>query len=301
MPVLCARCGTQNPDGNLYCQACGNPLMAPAPGGVATAVAPGGIPGPPPGPPPGYAPPMVAPGVYQSPYYTPTGPGVQVHRTPWTVVVAGVVALVLVMAGAGTALALLGNHNKNSGGNSTSSNATTGIGAGLASPSPGVTPSPIASPVSTSATTESNDGVTLTVPVGWTVQAKDTETIILIDPDSEGSLTVESGASSPAANALDNKKQIDDYFTSNYPDARACPNTTTANTTFNGVSGISWVLCFTVTVGSRSVAGAASLFVGANGSGSMYYLVMLVTQQNNLANYVGICKPVLDTIQWKLS
>lgn len=224
----------------------------------------------------------------------------QIHRTPWTLIVAAVVALVLVMAGAGTAMALLANHNKN-GDNNASSNTTTGIGAGLASPSPGVTPSPIASPVSTSATSESNDGVTVTVPVGWTVQAKDTESMVLVDPDSEGAVTLASGTSSPAATALDNKGQIDSYFKSNYPDARPCANTTTSNTTFHGVTGISWVLCFTVTSGSQSVAGAASLFVGANSGGSVYYLVMVVTRESNLASYVGICKPVLDSVQWKLS
>jgi hypothetical protein len=293
MPAMCARCGAQNPDGNLYCQSCGTPLM-PAPGGVATAVAPSAIPGPPPGPPPGFAPPAAAPGGYQSPYYAPVGPGVPVQRTPWTLIVAGVVVLILVMAGAGTVLALAGNHNN-------ASTPTHGLTSELPSPSPGGTPSPVASPVSTSATTESNSGVSVTVPPGWTVQAKDNETIILTDPDSTGSVTVASGPSSPAASAQDNKNQIDGYFKTNYPDARTCPNTTTTNTTFNGVGGISWVLCFTVTSGAQSVAGAASLFVGANGGGSVYYLAMVVSRQSNLQSFLTLVKPVLQSVHWKLS
>lgn len=297
MPVLCARCGAPNPDGNAYCQSCGSPLAAPVPAEVATAVAPpSAIPGPPPGPPPGFPAPVMGPGGFQSPYYTPTGPVPPVHRTPWTLIIAGVVALVLVMAGAGTALALLGSH-KNSPPSTTTSG---GLGSALSSPSPGVTPSPVASPVTTSATTQSNDGVTVTLPAGWSVVSSNSETIVLSDPDGGGSVLLASGTSSPPQTALDNKSQIDDYFKNNYPDAQSCPNTTTANTTFNGVTGISWVLCFTVTAGGHSVPGTASLFVGANSSGTVYYLVMVVTQQGNLASYLNVVKPVLQSVQWKL-
>ncbi len=302
MALACARCGTQNPDGNLYCQACGSPLAAPPPHGVATAVAPGAIPGPPPGPPPGFAAPAYGGAAgYQSPYYTPAGPPVPMHRTPWTLIVAGVVALVLVMAGAGTVLALLGSRN-NGGGNPSGGTATTiGIGAGLASPSPGVTPSPVASPVSTTGTTESNDGVSVAVPAGWTVQSKDSETIVLLDPNTTGTVTVASGSSVPAATSQDNKTQIDSYFKQNYPDAAPCAGTSASTTTFHGVGGIAWQLCFTVTSGGNSVRGEASLFVGANQSGSVYYLLMLVSRQDNMGTFIKTAAPVMAGIQWKLS
>src|SRR5438105_5560935 len=116
--MTCARCGVQNPDGNLYCISCGTPLTAPA--AVATAPMPGPPQGPPPqgppsgyqvGPPIGIAPPMAPPGAYQSPYYTPTGPVPPVHRTPWMLIIAGVVALVVLMAGCGTALAIIGHRS----------------------------------------------------------------------------------------------------------------------------------------------------------------------------------------------
>ena len=106
--MTCARCGAQNPDGNLYCMSCGTPLTAPsavatAPmQGAPSAPPPGPLPGPPPGPPPGIAPPTG----YQSPYYTPAGPVPPLHRTPWMLIIAGVVALVVLMAGCGTALAI---------------------------------------------------------------------------------------------------------------------------------------------------------------------------------------------------
>ena len=129
MALTCARCGAQNPDGNLYCQACGTPLAAPA--GVTS----GAFPGPPPGPPPGMAPP---PPAYASPYYAPAGAPVPVHRTPWTLIVAAVVALVVLVGGFGTAFAILKN-----GGSPSTSGAAIGD---VASPTPGLSSSPIASP-----------------------------------------------------------------------------------------------------------------------------------------------------------
>lgn len=205
----------------------------------------------------------------------------------------GVAGLVVLMAGCGTALAVIGSHTKVT--------VAGGVGSDIPSPSPDLIPSPVASPVSTTATTESNAGVVVPIPPGWTVQSKDNETIILTDPDSSGSVTVASGGSNPVQSALDNKNTIDAYFNSNYPDARNCPNTSPTNSTFNGVKGISWTLCLTVTASGHSVAAAASLFAGANSSGNVYYIVMVVTQQSNLQNYLNNAKPVLQGIHWKLS
>src|SRR5438132_11859140 len=83
MALACPRCGTQNPDGNAFCQACGTPLAAVAPAAVA---------GPPPDlPPPVVGPPPSVPAPsYQSPYYAPA-PGAAlppVHRAPWVRIIA---------------------------------------------------------------------------------------------------------------------------------------------------------------------------------------------------------------------
>src|SRR5438270_10464251 len=137
MALTCARCGAQNPDGNLYCQACGTPLTAA--GGVATAAPSGPPPGAYAGPPVGIPPPVAAPGGYQSPYYTPQGVAAPVHRTPWMLIIAAVLALTVLMAGLGTALAVIGNRNSPGG---------SGIGSPLTSPAPGVTPTPVGSPTS---------------------------------------------------------------------------------------------------------------------------------------------------------
>jgi len=133
------------------------------------------------------------------------------------------------------------------------------------------------------------------------VANKDSESIVLTDPNSEGSVTGASGGSSPAQTALQNKATLDSYFKQNYPDTRLCPGSSVANTTFNGARGVSWSLCFTLTAGGHSVAAAASLFTGANSSGSVYYVVMVVTREDNLKAYIAEAKPVLSGIHWKLS
>src|SRR5438552_7078372 len=287
MALTCARCGVQNPDGNLYCQACGAPLTAPA---APAANAPL------PGPPPGMAPPVLAgPAGYGSPYYTPTGPTVPVHRTPWMVIIAGVVALVVLMAGCGTALAVLGSRG--------TAGTTGGLGtADVPSPTPAVTPSPVASPPTKQlgSTTESNDGLSVPVPSGWSVSSKDSESIILSDPNGEGEVTLASGGSSPPQTAQDNKSSIDTALKNKYPDTRSCPNTTTTTGTFSGAKGISWTLCFTLTNGVHSVPAAASIFAGANSNGSVYYVVIVLTRQDNLQSYLTMAKPLLSGVHWKL-
>jgi len=289
MALTCARCGAQNPDGNYYCQACGTPLTAAAP-------PPAPIPGPPPGPPPGLAPPMAAgPGGYMSPYYSPAGIATPVHRTPWMLIIAGVVALVVLMAGCGTALAVFGSRG---------AQGPTGGGiAELPSPTPFTSPSPVASPTSTplGSHTESNDGVSVTLPTGWTVADKDSETIVLYDPGPEGEVTLASGAMSPAASAQDTMNEINNELKAKYPDTRSCPNTKTTPGSFNGVNGVSWTVCFTITEGAHSVAAAASMFAGANANGSVYYVAFVLTKQDNLNQYLVIAKPVLASVKWKLS
>jgi hypothetical protein len=216
-----------------------------------------------------------------------------VHRTPWTMIIAAIVALVLVMVGAGTAIALIGAHNSNTGANTFTNQ--------LPTPSPASTPTPIGSPTPIqSGSNVSNDGLTLPLPAGWSVASKDTESITIVNPNGDGSVTAASGSSSPSATAQANKADIDKYFSGKYPDTKNCPNTSTTNGTLNGAAGIFWILCFTLTSGNQSFPAAAALFAGANSDGSIYYLVMLVTSQNNLSAFIGQTKPILQGITWKL-
>ncbi len=289
MALTCSRCGTQNPDGNSFCQACGTPLAAAAP--TPPTGPPPGAPPPVMGPPPGIPPP-----VYQSPYYTPAAgaPQAPVHRTPWVLIISAVLALVVVMAGCGTALAFLNTRNA-------SQTNSTGLGSDLPSPSPAGTPTPIPSPSSKPGgpARASIPTLSLTVPAGWEIANKDGESITIQDPEGD-SVTVASGASSPPQTAQQNKDSIDKVFTDRAPDAKLCPNTKVTTGSINGASGIFWQLCFTLTSGSQSLQAGAPMFAGANADGSVYYLVILLTPVSNMNNFITQSRPVLASIQWVL-
>jgi hypothetical protein len=284
MAITCARCGTQNPDGNQFCQACGTPLavaaMQPAPPVSA-------LPGPPAAPPP-------PPPGYQSPYYAPSavGPQPPVHRTPWTLIIAAIVVLVLLMAGCGTAIAVLGSR-------SSGNNQGAGI---LPSPSPAGTPSPVGNPTpgTTASGTVSNAGVAFTLPSGWTVVNKDDQSITISNAGSTGSITIGSGASNPAQNAQQNKDTVDKFFQNTYPDTKTCAGSKTQTATLNGATGIVWELCFTLTSGGQSIPAAAPLFAGANADGSVYYVIVILATQADVKTFVADAGPILDSIQWKL-
>ena len=290
MALTCARCGTQNPDGNQFCQACGTPLSA-----AAAAPPPAPPAGPIPGPPPGAPPPT-----YQSPYYAPTGAGQPaVHRTPWVLIISAVVALVLVMAGCGTAIAVLGSRTASQGNSG-------GIGSQLPSSTPAGSPSSIQSPIPSpspgpgGSNIVSNAALSITVPAGWNVINKDDESISLTDPSGTGSVTIASGSSSPPQTAQQNKDTLTKAFQSHYPDTKTCPNSKTTTGTLNGAQGIFWELCFTLTAGGQSIQAGAPMFTGANANGNVYYAVVLVTTADNMANFASAARPLLLSIVWKL-
>jgi hypothetical protein len=286
MAVTCARCGTQNPDGNQFCQACGTPLAVAA---AQPSAPPSALPGPPSGPPP-------PPPGYQSPYYAPSavGPQPPVHRTPWTLIIAGIVVLVLLMAGCGTAIAVLGSRS--------TGNSTNPGGGLLPSPSPAGTPSPVATPTpgTTSSGTASNNGVAFNLPAGWSIVNKDDQSITVTNANSQGSITIASGPSNPAQTAQQNKDTLDKYFQKQYPDTKTCPGSKTSTGSLNGANGIVWQLCFTLTSGSQSVPATAPLFAGANTDGSVYYAILILTTQADVKAFVTAAGPLLDSIQWKL-
>ncbi|TMF01123.1 MAG: zinc-ribbon domain-containing protein [Chloroflexi bacterium] len=301
MALVCPRCATQNPDGNTFCQACGSPLNAPPPAPAMPVVA---VPASPfteppayttPPPPAAYAPPPPPPAAYQSPFYPPGSGAVQppVHRTPWLVIIAIVVVLVLVMAGVGTVIAVGFAHSSNQAASDIKQ---------LSSPSPAGSPSPVpsSSPSPTTPTSASNAGLAVPLPDGWVVEAQDSETITLVNPGSTGSITIASGSSSPSQNAQQNKSTVDAFFKEQFPDTKNCTGSKTTTGSLNGVAGISWELCFTLTSGAQSVPAAALLFVGANPSGSAYYAMYMLTIASNMPAFSKECGPILKGIQWKL-
>ena len=333
MAMACARCGTQNPDGNQFCQACGAPLTAaappPMPGAAPGAQLPGPpmapppppmpgaapgaqLPGPPMAPPPPpmqAAPPGYPPSPYQSPYYSPVGGGPQqpVHRTPWALIVGVIVALVVIMSGCGIVIAVVGvNHvsQSNTAGILPSPTPKTNPSP-EASPNPDVTPSPKSSPKSSpkpsgGGKTVSNANLSLTLPSGWTVSSQDDQQISLTPPSNDGSVTIGSGPSNPPQTAQQNKDTLDKFFANQYPDAKDCPNSTTDTGDLDGAKGIFWELCFTMTSSSSSFPAGAPLFVGANSDGSDYFTAILITKADNMDKFITEATPVLQSIKWKL-
>ena len=319
MAIACSRCGTQNPDGNQFCQACGASLAAVAafPGG--SAPLPGPQPGPPAPPPmsggmtPAQAPPA-PPGPYgapgYSPYYPPSagGPQQPVHRTPWVLIVGVIIGLIVILSGCGIVIAVVGVNRtstptKTSGILPKPTPATSPSPAATPTGSPTATPrpSPKATPSSGGGKTVSNAGETITLPTGWSVASKDDQTISLIPPSNDGSVTIASGPSNPAQTAQQNKATLDKFFQNSYPDTKDCPSSHTNTSDLMGANGIFWELCFTFTSSGSSFPAGAPLFAGANKDGSNYFVVILITKVENMDNFITAATPVLQSIQWKLS
>ncbi len=300
MALTCARCGTQNPDGNRFCTSCGTPLVPVAQPArvptVATAPPPATAYAPPPAA--AYAPLPPQPG-YQSPYYAPQPgmPGPSVHRTPWVLIISIVVAVILVLSGVGTVLALTAGHKNSQAGGFQSISSPSPI----ASPSAGETPQPSPSQPASGGSSVSNDAESVAVPGGWQVVNKDANSISLQSPNSDGALTIASGPNSPPATAQQLKDQIDKQLAAKYADAGPCKGSGTDTGAIAGVNGIFWTECFTLTSGGQSVAVGEPLWVGANSNGSVAYVVVLQTTQDNLETFIKECLPILQNgITWKL-
>lgn len=265
------------------------PAAAPAPPAAAPAWGVVAAPAPPaPAPPLAYASP---PGL-ASPYYSPVGaaPQAPVHRTPWTLIIAAVVVLIVVMAGCGTAVALITNK----------ASVTGGITSDLPSPTPAGSPSPLASPSPIAgATVASNDYLTVPVPPGWQVAHKDSQVIALLSPNGLGSMVVASGPLSPTSTAQAGKDSIDKTFQTKYPGAQNCAGTSPKNGTLNGASGIFWTLCYTVVHSGNSFPAASALFVGVNSNGSIAYLLELATSAGNMDGFRVETKAMVQGIIWK--
>jgi len=300
MALICPRCGTQNPDSNSFCLACGTGLAAVpvTPAVPASAVAASPFSQAPPAytPPPSPADATLAapPPQLQAPFYAPASASTmqpELHRTPWMLIVGIVVALVIVMTGIGTVLAM---------GLSRSSTSTANTLSELSSPSPAITPSALPSGAPSAPPPVVAQNVTVPVPDGWTVADSGNEEISLLSPKSDGSVTVASGVQSPPQNAQQNKDTVDAFFREQFPDAKDCPGGKTATGSLNGVNGITWELCFTLTSGAQSAPAAALFFVGANADGTVYYMTYLLTLASNMANFQKEAAPVLKGIVWNL-
>jgi hypothetical protein len=216
------------------------------------------------------------------------------------IIIAAIVGLVVIMVGI-TAVIALAHGKTSSQDNSFKSLSSPSPAITPATPSPGSTPAPSPSPQPTQptgGTTASNSAETVPLPSGWTVVNKDSNTIQMQSPNGDGMILIASGTSNPPQTAQQNKDTIDTQFTAKYPDAKDCPNSTTATGPMGGASGIYWELCFTLTSGGQSVQAGVPLFAGANGDGTIYYLVELVTTETNMNNFITEATPIMSGIQW---
>lgn len=217
------------------------------------------------------------------------GPQPQLHRAPWVVIVSAIVVLILL----GTLIAVLVNRATTSG----SSSGILPSPGSVGTPSPKVSPSP----VGPGGATASNDVVTFAVPAGWTISSPNGETITITNPNGDGSVTVGSGRMNPAQTAQQDKDRIDRFYDGRYPDTRSCSGSKTTTGALNGQAGIFWEECFTLTAAGQSVPAEAAVFAGANSDGSVYYLVVLLTNQSNVKTFVNQTASILESIHWKLT
>jgi hypothetical protein len=213
-----------------------------------------------------------------------------VHRTPWMIIIAAVVGLIVVMAGCGTAIALL----------TSKVNITGGITPDIPSPSPAgsATPLPSPSPIA-GATLASNDYETVPVPPGWKVTHKDTQVISLLDPTGIGSFVVASGPLGATSTAQAGKDAIDKTYQTKFPGAQNCAGSRATNGTLNGAPGIFWTLCYTVVQSGNAYPAASALFAGVNSNGTIAYLLEMATMAGNMESFRVETKPIVQRIVWK--
>jgi hypothetical protein len=292
MAMVCRECGAQNPTGLRRCATCGAPQL----------VADTRVPGTTAPPAPGTAADLPSPAGYPSPSYAPrvAAPAAMVHRTRWSLVVGSIAALIALATLSGTVLGLVSGLLAQAPGYSN-------LSGQVPSPSPSGTPGPSASPVPSVSPAapvlgpgESNAGVRLPVPAGWSVSGNDGEAITLESPDGNGSLTVASGRQNPAKSAEQNRDRVIRYYQGLHPDAADCPASRVTTGALNGVPGIFWTMCFTLIYGAQTYPAAAAMFAGSNTAGSVYYLVIVLSSQADLTSFVATAEPIVQGIQWRL-
>jgi hypothetical protein len=280
MPLGCVRCGAQNPDGNNFCQNCGNPLAVAAPlAAQATPLYPLQPPAPP-----------VA---YQSPYYAPVQPQ-QVYRTPWMLVVGIIAGLVVVMGACGVGIAIV--VPKNSG---TASSPKLGT---PAPPKTSATPASRPTPAQTASSgqTLSIASLSVTVPADFQVVDKNDNQVTVETPAGDGVIQVESAKLPKPTTTQQLQQGVLAYLKQQYPDASVCGSDD--NVEINGPSGSIVKICFTLTQQNAPATPAAAVYwLATNSAHSVYYEVDGVTEADSFDGFMDATAPFVDSVTWKLS
>ena len=301
MAVTCANCGTQNPDGNRFCQSCGKPLAA-APVGATAAPPAGPIPAPAPAAAPG-GPPMPPPG-YQSPYYAPQpGQAVAVQRTSAGLIIGIVGGLVLLMVAAMFLIGLLFLHSTPKPNPSPVAHTTT-------TPVPS-TPAPQTSAPSTptprSTPTPTRSGGTNIVKTssfqvnapGWKTLKSDSLSVTLLSPQQDGTLYILAGQLKQPSDTQTWVAAFLSDAAKKYPDATLCLKP--AAETHGGKDGIIAGACYTYTPQSGAAFAAADVLWASVDSNNNVFMYEVFCDAKNFDNvYNKETLPVIadSSLQW---
>jgi hypothetical protein len=241
MALVCARCATDNPQGNAFCVSCGAPLggsppMAPPDAAPPQAASPppllmdpaGGAALPPaaaaggaPFLPPGYL-------AGSSPYLLPPPPpgAASVHRVPGAAIIAVIVAVLVIAGGGGVAYALL-----HKGGTTPAPAAGIPVSVPTSAPAgrPGSAPTPPAS-TPLSGPSGSTGGQTVDapfakvfVPSGFSVTDQESDAVILTpDTGSNEAVGVQSELTGATSNAQLDQALLKGDQTNGDPSAKFC-------------------------------------------------------------------------------
>lgn len=301
MALACPSCGTQNPDGNNFCQNCGARLP------VAAAV--GAAPPPPPvnpvmaAPPPPPGAPVMAPPPppYQSPYYQPAQPAV-VHRTPLGLIVGVVVGLLVLMGGCGVVVAAVAAHPKpvpvaHVAAAPAPTAASTPVPAAVPTAQPTKAPTP--QPTTAAATGGGISTKTWSAnAAGFKVMRQDDFSALLLTPDGDGSLFIQSGSLQQSTNTNDYLANVIASIGKKYPDASTCLKPTAE--AHGGKDGIIAGTCYTYTPQNGKAYRAADVFWVSVSSGNVLYVYEVFTDADLFDRvYNKECLPAIGSIAWK--
>ncbi|HEX6350745.1 MAG TPA: zinc ribbon domain-containing protein [Candidatus Dormibacteraeota bacterium] len=284
--AVCARCGTQNPDANRFCQNCGQPLALAAP--------PPAPPAPSPPPPAGYQP------AYQTPYYAPQpGQAVAVSRTsPWLLIgiLGGLVLFILVAAVIMSAILLRPSPTPHPVANTTS--------APVSTPAPFTQPSstPVPTPTPTRSGGGSNMIKTNSFQVnapGWKTLHQDNLSVTLLSPQQDGTLQILGGQLKQQS---DTKTFLDQYLADlakKYPDAKLCLQPKSES--HGGKDGIIVGACYSYTPQTGAAFPAADVIWASVDSNNNLYTYDVFCQVKDFDTvYNKEVLPVIadDSLQW---
>ena len=313
MPVGCPTCGTQNPDGSLFCQNCRTPLMAPPVGSTPTAPPPPSA--PPPGygaprpgyaaPPPGYAPAYGAASPYYMPAGMPAGAPAPVHRTPTGLVIgAGIAAFVLLAILAVVVAFIVGSRS--TGDHVAPTPPPTSAPPTIAptttpGSSPGTKPSP--SPTPTGKPTPTTGGIetnnfTMGLAPGFRTVKSDTVTALVANET--GSIFVSAGKQDHESSIDNEFAGIVDNLKQKYSQVSQC--TKSADFTVDGVKGTIWGFNYLFTPQGGQATKVCDLFFLAipDSDKTLFYEVEFFMADSDFEKFAnGSALPEVATIHWK--